>query len=85
MQLPQYTLTLTLQEIQTVADHLKAGSYNAVVGVLNNIASQVAKQEHEADQKVLQEQVAAAADGLPATGPVPEIIKPGEAIEQSAA
>jgi hypothetical protein len=65
MQLPSYDLKLSLAAVQQIAEHLKRGIYNDVANHLNEIAQQVARQEHAAEQAQLQEQVAEAAASLP--------------------
>jgi len=65
MALPEYTLKLPFPAVQLIADQLKKGAYNDVAGVLNEIASQVARQDHDAEQSKLQQEVAAAAASLP--------------------
>jgi len=65
MQLATYTIVMTFPALQVTCDHLKQGIYNNVAPILNDIAVQVAKQEHAAEQEKLQQEVSAASAALP--------------------
>ena len=74
MQLPQYTVTLSFEALQIVCEHTKNGAYRQVAAILNDIAVQVAKAEHAAEQEQLQQEVVAASSALP------EPLKIGDSI-----
>jgi len=65
MELKEYTVTLSKEALQIMCEHTKNGAYRQVADILNNLAVQVAKQEHAAEQEQLQKEVVEASNSFP--------------------
>lgn len=71
MILQEYTIRFSAENLKMIVEMLKAGSYNQVAGLINDLGIQVGLQEQKADDEALRASVAKAGETLPPTPPQP--------------